>query len=493
MSYYLTQDCLIMIFNELRDDLSSLYSCILVNRFWCRIAMPILWKTPFEINPFEFDNGKSPLHYKLYNVMISLLPTSSKQLLLKNNIEITYHKFSDQPFFNYISFISQISSVFIKNMTQNLINEEIDKFNKFQREYKQNLLEQEFYKLFIKNCKDIKYFYWQTLQPISQYEGALNCFSKLHTLSIEFQIVTTTALFGMAQICQNIEELNIFECYGDNSGLINFIDIQKNLKSLSLSFKDSKNQSIQLSEVIERKASTLKKLIIEPYIISILPKFLPSLINLQCLELNNYGGIDEMDIFREEKWNEYLTKSSFPNLQNLKTSFLPYPRECDLIERSNGNILEIEMFRSIYNQDSSYTEKLIKTIAKNCPKINKLTIDAELENLNGIKEIFLNCRQLKKINLSIRNDEELNCDELLKILIDYSPKSLYEFSFCENLIFTIEGLNNFFENWRGRKPLVFNKYSYRIGYFTNDHRMIVKKYLEEGVIKKTNPKFLYLV
>ncbi|GET64043.1 hypothetical protein RhiirA1_470246 [Rhizophagus irregularis] len=38
-----------------RDDISTLHSCILVNKFWCQIAIPLLWKDPFSIkNPKNF-------------------------------------------------------------------------------------------------------------------------------------------------------------------------------------------------------------------------------------------------------------------------------------------------------------------------------------------------------------------------------------------------------------------------------------------------------
>ena len=142
--------------------------------------------------------------------------------------------------------------------------------------------------------------------------------------------------------------------------------------------------------------------------------------------------------------------SSFPNLQYLKTDW-PFFKEHLLLEKSNGNILEIRIYR---NQDPIYTKQLIKSIAKYCPRIEKLSIDIEPDNLGGIKEILLNCTRLKIMVLSTNNDGERNCDELLEILANYSPITLCELSFFENWIFTIEGLEKFFENWRKRKPLI---------------------------------------
>src|SRR3954454_20218687 len=99
---YLIEDCLRIIFNDLKEHSASLYSCILVNRFWCQVGVQILWKNPYD----TFQRNS-----KLYNVIIHLLPTSSKQLLIDNNV--TLPDFSNQPLFNFVSFSSRISSNFI--------------------------------------------------------------------------------------------------------------------------------------------------------------------------------------------------------------------------------------------------------------------------------------------------------------------------------------------------------------------------------------------
>ncbi|GBB89116.1 hypothetical protein RclHR1_01580017 [Rhizophagus clarus] len=480
---YLVEDCLIIIFNELRKKPSSLYSCILVNKYWCHVAMPILWEDPFEL----FNGGSSSRH-KLYNLIISLLPTPSKRLLLDNNIiELPIQESSNQPLFNYINFSSQVPSNFIDDMIKLLIKKE-DGFNIIKETSQKYLLEREVYKLFVSNCENIIHFNWQTRQPLSQFQGASTCFSQLRSLIIDLQFVTSIELFAMAQICQNIEELSVFECYDDIPGLIWFIDTQKNLLSLSLYFKSDEKQCLQLSEVIKRKASTLRKFSIEPLIISISPKFLPSLINLQHLELKNIYGHDNdrMDIFKEYEWAYSLSLASFPNLQYLETAFLPFSKECDLIEKSNGSILDIDICRMNNNIEGiGYNKKLIKVISTNCPNIERLNIEIEIENLCGIREVLINCLRLIKLQLSITNNEDkCACDELLEILVEFSPKTLYKLTFCTNFIFTPDGLKNFFENWKGRKPLILNTHSCTGNYLTDDYKMIIGKYLGEGVIKE---------
>src|SRR4051794_25914147 len=66
-------DCLHIVFNHLKHDRSSLFSCIQVNRLWCRLAMPYLWH-----HPFEYSNPKG--HF-LIRTLLSFLPQNAKQIL----------------------------------------------------------------------------------------------------------------------------------------------------------------------------------------------------------------------------------------------------------------------------------------------------------------------------------------------------------------------------------------------------------------------------
>ncbi|GET51888.1 hypothetical protein GLOIN_2v1768247 [Rhizophagus irregularis DAOM 181602=DAOM 197198] len=109
-----------------------------------------------------------------------------------------------------------------------LIKEVINS-NEYQEKYK--ILEQEYYKLFINNCKNITYFRWYTTLPLYQYPGASTCFSQLRTLYITCnESLISDNLLGMAQICQDIENLKLWNCDKYIPGLIKFIDNQKILQ-----------------------------------------------------------------------------------------------------------------------------------------------------------------------------------------------------------------------------------------------------------------------
>src|SRR6266542_4274783 len=87
----LTTDCLDEIFEYLEDDKITLYSCLLVNRLWCKISVRILWR-----------------HIRNYNTLIACLPNESKEILYRNNINFPTPT-SKPPIFNYASFCKFLS------------------------------------------------------------------------------------------------------------------------------------------------------------------------------------------------------------------------------------------------------------------------------------------------------------------------------------------------------------------------------------------------
>ena len=84
MSHQLPYECLSEIFEHLEND--ALRSCLLVNRFWCEVSVPILWTS-----------------IQNHNTLISCLPNESKEILNKNDIILSTPN-SKPPLFNYISF-----------------------------------------------------------------------------------------------------------------------------------------------------------------------------------------------------------------------------------------------------------------------------------------------------------------------------------------------------------------------------------------------------
>src|SRR4051812_39447140 len=79
----LNKDILFLLFEELQDDSSSLFSCLLVNRLWCETAVPILWRDPWRFDEIKFKNKTS-----LYYVIISSFPNDIKEFLTRQGIQL---------------------------------------------------------------------------------------------------------------------------------------------------------------------------------------------------------------------------------------------------------------------------------------------------------------------------------------------------------------------------------------------------------------------
>ncbi|GBC09354.1 hypothetical protein RclHR1_00880008 [Rhizophagus clarus] len=102
----ITPDCLEGIFEYLRNDRSSLFSCLLVNRLWCRLVVHLIWRDPFFcVKGYLSD---------IIQAYISCLPDTSKQIVINeisNTDEKTLQQLQQQqPLFNYIKYLQVFNS-----------------------------------------------------------------------------------------------------------------------------------------------------------------------------------------------------------------------------------------------------------------------------------------------------------------------------------------------------------------------------------------------
>ena len=99
MTYY--------IIRYLKNDLKSLYSCIFVNRFWCRVAIPILWEDPFST---EWRNKFLHHFLDIYFLFLSDEDKMGTKEFRRYKISHRMNSFSFKPLFNYPSFIKTLNT-----------------------------------------------------------------------------------------------------------------------------------------------------------------------------------------------------------------------------------------------------------------------------------------------------------------------------------------------------------------------------------------------
>ncbi|KAF0516135.1 RNI-like protein [Gigaspora margarita] len=92
---YLPNEFFLKIFDYLRDDYKSLYSCLLVNRHWCRITVPILWS--------EIANKLR--NRKLINTCLLSLNSDEQALIIPFNINLPN---SPNLLFEYTSYVTSV-------------------------------------------------------------------------------------------------------------------------------------------------------------------------------------------------------------------------------------------------------------------------------------------------------------------------------------------------------------------------------------------------
>ncbi|GBB99584.1 hypothetical protein RclHR1_03570012 [Rhizophagus clarus] len=477
-------DCLMLIFNILQNDKESLYSCLLVNRRWCNIVIPILWKKHPWHPDLNFQSKK-----KLFNVILSFLPFSSKKLLSDNNIELpsTVLKLT---LFNYINFC-EFPSLYDINQIINIVLEE------FSNDHKRDLLEQEIYKLFVSQCNNVKSLLWNTSQPITFFPGASSCFSELCELCIDIDSVNSNALYELAQICKNLNTLSIegtSDCSHNLPELISLIDAQRNLKRLVVYIEVDEEAGKELSKALVRNNNTINSL----YLCSvknIVPSSLTSLVNLKNLTICNWKNY-EVEV---KDFQEYLAISEFQYLSHIQINYFSCFREISLlIEKTKGNILEVSVETT--NKTAKNTGMLIKAIANNCPSINFLSTYIEPNDFIHVKSLLKNCRHLKIIRLDSLNffvdvnDSNIG-DVLLDNLAKFSPKSLDNIAISECWKYSIDSCERFFESYRKQTLKSFGiiRYSQHKdrNYITNEHRDIINKYFTEGVLKYADYTFYF--
>ncbi|KAF0528463.1 f-box domain-containing protein [Gigaspora margarita] len=91
----LPTECLFTIFDNLQTDYESLFSCLLVNREWCRIIVPILWSEP----TIHFSD------IRLIKIFLLMLNAKEQALLIPFKINLpNYQKL----LFDYTSYTVSI-------------------------------------------------------------------------------------------------------------------------------------------------------------------------------------------------------------------------------------------------------------------------------------------------------------------------------------------------------------------------------------------------
>ncbi|CAG8615774.1 16926_t:CDS:2 [Funneliformis caledonium] len=315
------RECHEIIMNILKNDLHTLYSCIRVNRSFCRIFIPILWR-----NPFKFIKKDKKL-VQLFNTLVRCLDPSIK----------AYLKLVGSTFFKYHTYIKEFELNPLQRAMElwtsaNLLKEPNDSrsirrtfnFN----HYIGNLL-------FSKENKyhSLDVFYTELLSgpsslfDICEFRNHKSSLINVNRLSLGFfnrssmsliPLITTNFLNLQNSLSPYLQHLHIFinttKYHPEFSkNLVDFIQSQRHLKSLITNVSLIPEAFLNAS-----KSLTFLRLVNFKIYTTALLSILNSLPNLITLELNlvpmNSDGDDSQKI-------STLPTSLFNNLKHLNYNY----------------------------------------------------------------------------------------------------------------------------------------------------------------------------
>ncbi|GBC04989.1 hypothetical protein RclHR1_00060002 [Rhizophagus clarus] len=452
----LNRDILFLIFEEIKDDKKDLYSFLTVNKTWCEIIIPILWKDPWKYSKWEKDRI-------LFNVIISHLSEESKNDLKIQGIDFTSISSYQKPLFNYISFCRSLNL----NAIDRIINTIIYNFSKSNI----TIIKNEIYNLFFNENTRFTHLYisQQFDYQIQNIPGSKRCISEIKFLSCNTSI-KDHVLDGLTRMCKSIKELELFiDLENNNYGIVKLIESQKKLLNIHFLTNYSKSDETFckiLENSLIKHSNTLQyfKIAKQPT-----TNILSFFMNLKILELD-----DDCGNFKNTLWLENL---SLPYLQILRASRVPIKALSTIIENTSGYLIEIKI--DFISHDEISNKKLIQVIHQNCPKLEYLKLVFRSCNIPELENLLINCQNLIELSFIISDLYTFNWDNLFKILTKSSPNRLFMFEFDFYEAPKLKTLKSFFDNWKGRNPMLL-----KLSRINNELSDLIEKYKSKGIVKQ---------
>jgi hypothetical protein len=461
----LNRDVILIILEELQEDPKTLYSCLLVNRTWCEMTVPILWRNP-AVKQYYPSKGACKI---LLNVIFSHLSEESRNNLKNQGIDLFIETYQ-RPLFNYISFWRYLNLYFLTYiMNNNGLSFEMSK--KF-------IIGNEVMKLFINS--DTKFVSLSIpKRNLFHISGAVNCFSELECFYCDND-TSNNNLESLVTISTTIKKLNInIMMHSSNPGIIRLIKAQKNLKEVNFFYNNLRINNIPYFKTLEESlikcADTIQYLRIGWRPVT---KFLSYLVNLVSLEIKASYNAD---------WSHLDV--SLPLLKFLKVQNVPTNILISLIENTKGYLIEISIIYRTYGDG-----RLIQKIYQKCPNLSYFRLLLYSNEIPEFANLLINCQFLMGLEII---GYSIKWEKIFNILMKFSPVSLFKFKFTAYFDIwelKLEHLESFLNNWKDRHSMLLHIITIRrltfspIGQQQHEIRQklkgLLKKYKSKNIIEK---------
>ncbi|PKK74695.1 hypothetical protein RhiirC2_774496 [Rhizophagus irregularis] len=379
-----------------QNDISTLHSCILVNREWCRLVIPLLWENPFSTRT------------KNYNFIKFYLQNLDDDLKKKLNIYNIDKLLPSNTLFNYICFIRYLNiwkmissiNIWIKDVLR--ILKPINRNESGLRKLIQTLL----FKILIGNevnlhtldivifsISNYKSYYYDIFEIILQNPN----FIINNVRNLNLSIGVSSSRYSN----RNNSDKYITESFPLYKSLLLSKDYNcSNTLNTIIFFRVNLNSITNLDKVFEQ-LNVLKSVHII-YCCSLKSSFIQQIINLTKPFLLKTLFIEKSEILQINSLELLLQKSGvyLESFEYLK--FDINQQLIELIEKYCGNIKNLYLYTSRYHIISSVLN-LIENIKQN---LNYLSIHSFDESISGIRcssTILRNLGQILPLELEYLN------------------------------------------------------------------------------------------
>ncbi|CAI2176223.1 8995_t:CDS:1 [Funneliformis geosporum] len=475
--------CLIKIFEELKNNFVSLYSCVLVNRHWCTLALPELWKNPFDVINDSNLKGVIKANIRLLNTYISCLSEDTRK-------NFGLKSFTKSPLFDYGIYLQYLHLKIIHKSIYIWLNfgdPVVFKLKSTTKKRKVSIDDEQILKALCEyfvnrstRIKGVDLSYGTYLNVFDLPNADLNLL-RLQNFKFGMQC-NSGAVSSAAKITKNISTLDINlidaapypKLITSLNDIVRLIKSQKNLKQITLCCSVSDFSEIINSLSIHYETLTHINLHHINFEYDFPLAEFAEYLNLNYLEIDNCkfirGKMTKQDLKPFQKLHSILIKNT-----NLPFEILEY-----LFCQANNSLQVLEL-----SANSTDFDRLENICLKFCPNIKKF-ITTKQSSYDHIISMVNACKNLEEIY--IYEDQEdwhegmfnlhLSCNsadanKFLRALGKILPSSVHTIKYSLDWPFDPKSLEIFLDHFQPRKFMLLEFHD--CSFFSDKHLNVIIK------------------
>ncbi|CAG8655310.1 44150_t:CDS:1 [Gigaspora margarita] len=406
----LTNECFDEIVQHLLNDKNTLYSFLLVNRYFCRKIVPLLWNKPFSlsIHPSKI----------LIRTLVLCLSINEKIHLFNDILKVRDEKIEEySALFDYPALIRELDFWSLFECVRVWIQ-----YVRFKYSSTGSWInDTTFYliRVLIRRGQNIKYLHLINndkkieIPPITRLPKANVAFSKLQYLYIGGFHADVKLYPKLVEYCKDIIEINIVHYHkSSDSSLAALIRSQHRLKKIT--YRSVSGGTWRLVAALSQTHFLKSVSFTCTDFTDVSSKGLAACDNLEVLELLDCRGNDY-----EKFWKPIIERSKF-RLKKLSLARTSIDQEAiEILIRNAGEMLEEVTIDYIVISMMPYC---LEMLAKNCPNIIYLKLFlCHLEELSMLFSTISNTFKLKQLIIRTFN---MDVTSILPKLAKLVPSSL---------------------------------------------------------------------